>query len=118
MNLDFEKLLVDAMKDGIRKATVEVLTRNYQNPFDPIVIAALNENKSELGSLVKDSINNCMGDEAFRSEIKQALRTQLAKMLIQRFGGELEKQVNQLKSDPATRARITLALDQILQVKA
>jgi len=31
------------------------------------------------------------------------------------LGGELEKQVNVLKSDPATRARITLAIEEIVK---
>jgi hypothetical protein len=41
----------------------------------------------------------------------------LAKVLIQRFGGEMEKQVNVLKSDPTTRARITLAIEEIVKQK-
>jgi hypothetical protein len=37
--------------------------------------------------------------------------------LVQRFGGELEKQVNALKSDPTTRARITIAIEEIVKQK-
>lgn len=39
----------------------------------------------------------------------------LAKTLVQRFGGEIEKQVNVFKSDPTTRARITLAIEDIVK---
>jgi hypothetical protein len=59
-----------------------------------------------------------LGDEQFRANIAEQARHLLAKQLIQMFSGELEKAVNQLKSDPATRARIVLAIEQIVSQKA
>lgn len=46
-----------------------------------------------------------------------AVRTTLAKTLVQKFGRELEKQVNALKSDPTTRARITIVIEEIVASK-
>jgi hypothetical protein len=70
-----------------------------------------------MRTLLVEGIKSALSDESFRDQIKAALRTKLAKVLIERFGGELEKQVNTLKSDPATRARITLAIEEIIKTK-
>ena len=67
--------------------------------------------------LLSDAVKSCVGDEAFREEIKSSTRKVLAKTLVARFGGEIEKQVNALKSDPTTRARIVLAIEEIVQSK-
>lgn len=68
--------------------------------------------------ILEDAIAKSLNDTAFTDSIKQAVRQSLAKTLVQKFGGELEKQVNALKSDPLTRARIVLALDEIVKTKA
>lgn len=72
----------------------------------------------ELRLILEDAIAKSLNDTAFTDSIKQAVRQSLAKTLVQKFGGELEKQVNALKSDPLTRARIVLALDEIVKTKA
>jgi hypothetical protein len=60
---------------------------------------------------------SAMLNDEFREQIATQIRHKLASVLVARFGGELEKQVNVLKSDPTTRARITLAIEEIIKVK-
>ena len=55
--------------------------------------------------------------DQFRDALKDALNAKLAKTLISRMGGELEKQVNELKANPATRAKITLAINELIELK-
>jgi len=61
--------------------------------------------------MLTEAFTAAVADDAFRAEIGAAIRSRLAKLLVERMGGEVEKAVNRLKSDPATRARITLAID-------
>ncbi len=112
--METEKLLVDAIRDGIRKGVAEKLG-GYQSPLDPIITEALKKHDPELRSMLHAAVQSAVGDEGFRNEIAVAVRHKLATCLIQRFGGELEKQVNVLKSDPTTRARITLAIEEIVK---
>jgi len=46
--------------------------------------------------------------------MKEEMKRKLARVLITQFGGELEKSVNKLKSDPTTRAKITVAIDSVI----
>jgi hypothetical protein len=113
---DFEKMTLDAIRDGIRKGVSEKFT-GYNSPLDDLVKKCLEKFNPQIRSMLEDSIASCIGDAEFREDIAKAVRHKLASTLIQRFGGEMEKQVNVLKSDPTTRARITLAIEEIVKQK-
>lgn len=118
MELDADKLLVDALRDGIREGVKAKLQQSYDNPLNKLLGQVLERHAPAFQAMLGEAIASCVGDAAFRAQIAEAVRHTLAKTLVQRFGGELEKQVNQLKSDPATRARITLAITEIVKERA
>lgn len=118
MEIDANKLLLDAIRDGIRDGIKSRMNQSYSNPFDPIITDAIKEHGPALRALIAESIGACLADATFRANVAEQVRSIVAKQLVQKFGGELEKQVNQLKSDPATRARIVLAIEEIVKQKA
>lgn len=109
-----EKLIMEAIRGAIVDSIKNQLG-GYNSPLSPIIKNCVEKNQLAINSIINDAVSSCVSDDAFREEVKQATRTQLARNLIGRIGGELEKQVNQLKSDPTTRARITMAIDQIVK---
>lgn len=114
--MDLEKTLQQAIQDGIRDGVKSRLTNNYgDNPLSKLISESLSKQDGEIRLMLSDALQSAIGDEKFRKEIRDAVRHTLAKTLVARFGGELEKQVNVLKSDPTTRARITLAIEQIVK---
>ena len=113
---DLEKTLVNAIHDGIREGVKNKLASGYgDNPLSKLIAETLTKHDAAFRSMLSDALASAIGDTEFRESIKTAVRHQLAKTLIARFGGELEKQVNVLKSDPTTRARITLAIEEIVK---
>lgn len=117
MELNADKLLSDCIRDGIRDGIAAKFKQTYNNPMEKMVEDAISSHRTDIISLISESIGSLLGDENFRTQIQSQVSSLLAKQLIQKFGGELEKQVNALKSDPATRARITLAIDSIVSNK-
>jgi hypothetical protein len=117
MEIDPDKIFLDAIRDGVREGIKQKFNSSYNNPLDSIVTAALGRHKDDIVSLISESIGSLLGNTEFRDSIKAQVASQMSKQLVQKFGGELEKQVNALKSDPATRARITLAIDSIVTSK-
>lgn len=117
MQIDSDKVIEDALRHAFRDGIASKLT-GYNSPLDKMIQAAFEVHTSALRAILEDSIASCVKDTAFKEHIATAVRSQLAKLLVQRFGGELEKQVNVLKSDPTTRARITLAIEEIVKQKA
>jgi len=114
MDLDTDELLKRAMGDAIREGVKKQLVDGYSSPLMKLVTEAIGTHAATIRKLLEEGIASCVADPEFREQMKAAVRQQLAKTLIQKFGGELEKQVNALKSDPTTRARIVLAIEDIV----
>ncbi len=117
MNIDADKLLENALKDGIREGVKSKLAASYNNPLDKLIESCLTAHSSSFRAMLEESISSCVKDGDFRKQIAESVRHTLAKTLVSRFGGEMEKQVNVLKSDPTTRARITLAIEEIVKTQ-
>lgn len=113
MELDSEKLLEQAIRGALTEGMKEKL--RYNGTIDTLLKLSIEKHDAKFRSMLEDAIGSCVNDDSFREEIAGAVRTSLAKTLVQRFGGEIEKQVNALKSDPTTRARITIAIEEIVK---
>jgi len=118
MATDIDQEMLNAVRDGIRDGVKAKFSQSYSSPLDKLLQAAIDRHSGSFKSMLEDAIGSCVNDATFREEIASATRTLLAKTLVQRFGGEIEKQVNALKSDPTTRARITLAIEDIVKSTA
>lgn len=114
-NLD--NLLEQAVTDGMRAGVEKALT-GYNSPIDTYVKDAIAKQAPAFRALLDEAISTCVMNDEFRSNIRDAVHKNMAKTLIARFGGEIEKQVNVLKSDPTTRARITLAIEEIVKTQS
>jgi hypothetical protein len=114
---DHESELMQAVKAGLQLAVRDRLANQYNSPLEKVLVGIVEAEKEGLRELLFGSIRSALADPSFREQIAGAVRHKLAKVLVERFGGELEKQVNLLKSDPATRARITLAIEEIVRAK-
>jgi len=118
MEIDADKLMFEAIRDGLREGLKNKLSGHYSNtPVDKMIESAIAKHGDAFRDILDKSLLSCLGDKAFVDDIAQAVRHTLAKTLVSRFGGELEKQVNVLKSDPTTRARITVAIEEIVKQK-
>jgi|GEM_PF-1844486 len=112
--MDIQAEVTQAVREGISQGIRDKLKSTYSNPFDKVLTSAIAAEEPAIRTLLSEAFKDAFTDEKFRDDIKSGVRGMLAKILVQRFGGELEKQVNALKSDPATRARITCAIDDIV----
>lgn len=117
IELDADELLKNALRDGIREGVKFKLSGGYNNPLDKMIEKSIEAHSEEFRVLLHEGLASCLGDGQFREDIKTEIRHILAKTLVQRFGGEIEKSVNALKSDPTTRARITVAIEDIVKAK-
>jgi len=86
----------------------------YNKPLSKICERVLEANNAQLFELINGEFHQLLDSKDFKVEMKAALNSKLAKTLVSRMGGDLEKQVNHLKADPTTRAKVTLAIDKII----
>lgn len=114
VEVDFDKQVERAVCEGIREGIKSKIT-GYSSPLDKMLTAAIEKHTSAMRNILEDAIGSAVQTAEFRQQVTNAVHSHLAKSLIQRFGGEIEKQVNVLKSDPTTRARITIAIEEIVK---
>lgn len=117
MTIDEGKLMEHAIREATRDGIAKQFANGYSSPLGKLLNEAIEKHSLSMRTMLEDAIASCINEPSFRDEIATAVRHSLAKTLIQRFGGEMEKQVNVLKSDPTTRARITLAIEEIVKSK-
>lgn len=112
--MDLQKLVEQTVRESLADAVASKLG-GYNSPLDAMIADVVKIHDGAFRTLLLESIGSALADHDFRRTIATAVRAKLARTLIEKFGGELEKQVNQLKSDPTTRARITTAIDDIVK---
>lgn len=108
-----EKEIIRSAQNAIREAVVKNLT-GYQSPFNDYVKQCISKHEQEFKKLINEEMTTLLNSKDFKVAIKDALHNKLARTLVHKIGGEYEKMVNRLRQDPTTRAKITLAIDTVV----
>lgn len=109
-----ESQILQAAKSGLSDAFNKELV-GYNKPLSNLVQKVIEKNQSQLFDLINNEVVNLIGGDEFRQALQDELNKKLARTLIERMGGELESRVNELKQNPETRAKITLAISSIIR---
>ena len=118
MEINTDHMIENALRDAVREGIKAKFTSAYgDNPLGKMLTAGVEKHVGAIQGLIGECLAACVSDAEFRAQLAASVRSVLAKTLVQRFGGELERQVNALKSDPVTRARITLAIEDIVKAR-
>lgn len=110
---ELESQILTAARDGIHKA-IESCLGGYNSPLHKVIEQVCTARGDLLKTLVDDAFSEVLSG-SLREGLKQALSHKLAKILVSKMEGEIEKRVNDLRSNPTTRATITLAVEQAIK---
>lgn len=110
---DLETQILKNIKSSMGKA-IETELVGYNKPLSKLTERVVNSHEVELYDLINAEFSEMLNSKDFKDELKIAINSKFAKVLVARMGGEIEKRVNEMKSDPIARAKITLALDKII----
>ena len=114
MNMsELQQQILQSVNVAMGKAIESELV-GYNKPLSLLTAKVIDTHQNELFNVIDCEVSKLIGGDDFKTIIKDQLNKKLAKVLIDRMGGELEKQVNTLKQNPQTRARITLAISEII----
>lgn len=108
-----EDNLLKAAERAVYESITKALINDYRGPLNEAVNSVIKKHQCKLEQLMESAYLAVLDSEGFKQEVKSALSDKVARTLVSKLGGEIESQVNALKADPATRARITLALTEI-----
>lgn len=111
--LYFEQDIVQAIKQSIQKAMIESLT-SYDNPLSKLIKSVVQSHYDELRTIVDNSFMIAIKTEDFKQAMTDEFSHKVARTLITKNDGMLEKVCNDLKQDAAFRSKVTLAIDKVV----
>ena len=105
--------LLAQCEKAIDKSITDALG-SYSSPLMEAVRSALSDHKDNLNNLASEAVAELVNSADFKQTMKTEMKRKLAKVLISQYGGEIEKTVGQLKANPTSRAKITMAIDSVM----
>ena len=105
-----EDQLLKAATSAVYESISKSMSNDYNGPIKTAVNSVLDKHKSRIEQIVDDAFLGLINTEGFKDAVHSALQEKLARSLVAKIGGELESKVNELKANPETRARITVAI--------
>ncbi len=109
-----EERILEQVNAAVGEAILKELV-GYNKPLNKLTEKVIESHSEELFGLIDGEFSKLISSKGFKESLKDALQNKLAKVLVARMGGELEKQVNELKQNPQTRAKITLAINEVIE---
>ncbi len=114
MSTELEKQIAEAARVAVIKSVADTLTDGYQNPLKELVASVVAARADSLSAIVGRGLDAVLDSGDFADAVEEAIRSKLARTLVGQLGGEIEQRINDLKSRPDTRARLTLALGKMI----
>ena len=114
---ELERQVFGGMLASISEATKNYLSASDyhgSNPFTKLVKAAVDRKAAELSTLMDDALDSAFSGD-FREKLREAAAHKLARVLMAKMEGEIEKRANDLRADPAFRARLTIAIEKAVR---
>lgn len=108
-----EQQIADAAKGAVGQAVKASLT-GYSSPLQKMVNEVVAERTDTIKSLLRDGLDSALNGSAFKKEIRDAFNHKLARTLMSKYEGEIEKQANALRQQPEFRARVVLAIEAVV----
>lgn len=105
--------LLGQCEKAINKCIIDAMGA-YNSPLNETVKDSLSEHKPKLQSMANEAISDLVNSVEFKILMQGEIKRKLAKVLISQYGGEIEKTVARLKQDPTSRAKMTVAIDVVM----
>lgn len=105
--------LLGQVEKALEKCIVGSMSA-YSSPLNAAVKDALNDHKDQLHLMASESVSELINSVEFKVLMQTEIKRKLAKVLISQYGGEVERTVAKLKKDPTSRAKMTVAIDMVM----
>ncbi len=111
--LDFNREIVNALKDGLRDAIKSKLG-GYSSPLDGYVKEVVHEHEAELKGIMREALSQVVASPEFRVSVKEAFLHKVARTLVENLDGAVKQAADKLKQDPTIKAQMVLAIQSIV----
>ena len=109
-----EKDILSTIQVTLGKSISEALNR-YDSPFVNLVNKVVEDHESELRRIFSTSFKDVISTDEFQESVRNAFKHKVAKILVSKLEGQIEKSVTALRADPTLRSKMILAIENIIE---
>jgi hypothetical protein len=112
---ELEEIVLKRVKESIQDAVKARLSQGYaDNPLNKLVDYVVTSHVEELKDILDGAMDKAIKGQ-FKKELQDAFNHKLARVLVSKFEGEIEKRASEMRSSPEFRARVTLAIEKAIK---
>jgi hypothetical protein len=110
---DIEHLVFDMVRNALNAGIVKTLDSGYNQPVTKLVEEVIAKHRAEFVAHIEALVTGALSGAEFDAVVREEFNRKVAKLLITKCSGSIERSVSDVLSDPARRARIVLAVEAI-----
>lgn len=95
-------------------AAIKSTLEGYNSPLNKLVTDVVNKHTGEFRDIIEDSFSKAILTDDFKESVNHAFNHKLARILVDKMEGAIEKRVNELRSDPTMKAKMILAIQSLI----
>ena len=111
-----QEQILAQVNSSIAKAIEDELV-GYNKPLNTLVDKVVRDNFEEVHEIVNRAFQTVVRTEAFETSVLEEFERKVAKILVSKLTGQVEKAVNLVNQDPRLRAKMILAIEDIIENK-
>lgn len=112
--IHFEQDILRASQQAVGESIKSILT-GYGSPMTKLVTQVVNEHNDEMKKLITNAFEQVIRTEDFKTSIVNAFSHKVARSIISNNDGLFDKVSNELKQDNVFKAKMTLAVNKIVE---
>ena len=110
--------ILEIAKKAIEEKVIERLGAGYSSPLNAIIEEVIAEHRPELKALFNECLESIVANTSFKKTLKEEFLHKVAKNMVGKLEGTVEKAVDVMKQDQTLKARMVLAIENIINESA
>ena len=91
--------------------------KGYNSPLDNIVKNVVNDNADAIISICREALATVVADDNFKKVVKEEFQHKVAKALVAKLEGSVEKAVEVMRQNPILKSQLILQIEKIIKDK-
>jgi len=112
---NLEQQVSNCVTEGLTAAIQARLQHGYgDNPLTKLIDSVVVSRTDEIRKILETSLDSSLKGD-FKKQLQTAVQHKLARILVSKMEGTVESRVGELRSNPEFRAKVTLAVTNLVE---
>ncbi len=109
-----ENEILELARSAIKEKIIERFASSYNSPLNKCADSVFAEHEDEFKKLFRDALSQIVNSKSFKAIIYEEFTHKVAKNLVAKLEGSIEKATNELRQDPILKSKMILAIEDII----